>query len=277
MFDRLRNLTKSDAEKRQEALHAYLDDALRPRERQRFEQQLAQDADLRVELAQMRALKQQLRQLPRRQVPRNFTLDPARYGRPAREPLVQAYPMLRAATVLTALLFVVLLGTNLFTSGAPVAILESPQTAAEVAEAPAMEEAPAGVTRIVTETVVEEPMAEESTAADEAAPEMQDLTVQEEAAEEMGAATAAEAPPAAFATQTLPQADEGASEGERLMEAAPEATAKLEQEATPAISPVGQTAAAPQRSLIALLAIVLGVAFVILVVLTVLARRRMQR
>ncbi|RMH01464.1 MAG: hypothetical protein D6706_01865 [Chloroflexi bacterium] len=113
MLDFLRQLRKSAEERRQEQLHAYLDDALSPRERQQFEQLLAQDAELQALVAQHRRLKQQLRELPRRPVPRNFTLDPAVYGRPARQPLVQLYPVLRMGTVLTAFFFVIALFAGL--------------------------------------------------------------------------------------------------------------------------------------------------------------------
>ena len=101
MFDFLRNLTKSAEEKRHEQITAYLDDSLSSADRTHFEAALEQDASLQAELEQERAVKQALGQLPQRRVPRNFTLDPALYGRPARQPLIQAYPVLRAATGLT--------------------------------------------------------------------------------------------------------------------------------------------------------------------------------
>ena len=59
MFDFLRERTKSSTEITQEALNAYLDNALAAAERQRLEQQLGQDARLRAELQQLRVLKQQ--------------------------------------------------------------------------------------------------------------------------------------------------------------------------------------------------------------------------
>ncbi len=117
MLDYLRNLTKSNEEKRQEALSAYLDDALAPEQRGQVEQRSGAMRALRAELDQMRLLKQQMRQMPQRQVRRNFTLDPALYGRPRREPLVQAYPVLRTATVLAAFFFIFALAANLFLGG----------------------------------------------------------------------------------------------------------------------------------------------------------------
>ncbi len=146
MFDYLRNLTKSAEEKRQEALNAYLDDALPPRERAQFERLLKQDADLRVDLAQRQALKEQLRQLPRRRVPRNFTLDPAVYGRPQRQPLFQLYPAMRTAAVLTAFFFILAVAADLFVGQNPSFLGGAAQPEVALVE----------VTRLVTETVVEE-------------------------------------------------------------------------------------------------------------------------
>lgn len=117
MFDFWRNLTKSKAEKQQELLHAYIDNALSPARRQQFEAQLAQGAELQAEMESLRQVKQMVSTLPRRPVPRNFTLDPARYGRPAPQPLLQAYPALRLATVMTAVLFVLLLALDWGTPG----------------------------------------------------------------------------------------------------------------------------------------------------------------
>lgn len=139
MFDFLRDLTKPDEEKRQELLTAYIDEALSPRERRRFEQMLAEDPGLRAELAQLRQLQQNLRQLPRRRVPRNFTLDPALYETPQRQPLVQLYPAMRVATTLTAVFLIIAVAANLLiptgardaASSAPVAM--QPQIAAETA------------------------------------------------------------------------------------------------------------------------------------------------
>jgi hypothetical protein len=174
MFDFLRNLTKSAEKKRQEALNAYLDDALSPRERRQFEQLLARDADLRLEVEERRALQMQMRQMPRRRVPRNFTLDPALYGRPQRQPLFQLYPAMRVATVLTAFFFILALGADLFLTtgrdglaapgglatpgGAPqdVALMVEETTSETAVEAPLAAEAAVEVTRVVTESFAEE-------------------------------------------------------------------------------------------------------------------------
>jgi anti-sigma factor RsiW len=221
MFDFLRNLTKSAEEKRQEQLHAYLDNGLTPRERQQFEQELAQDTSLKTEIDGLRLMKQQLRNLPRRPVPRSFTLDPAVYGRPARQPLFQFYPVLQGATVLTALFFVLALSLTLFqpqraaesTAARPQAAMN--EEASGVAQAPAAElfaeDSAAGaareaaseeveVTRVVTEVIVEEAAEEELVAeqavAEEAAETGEEVMEEGEASAEPFGATASDAEPA---------------------------------------------------------------------------------
>jgi len=115
-------------------------------------------------------VRQSLRQLPRRRVPRNFMLDPAVYGRPTREPLVQAYPVLRIATVLTAFFFVLAIALQTF-GGAGLAASRTAEVAMEaprvVTDEVAMQEEPiAGavveVTRIVIEEMEAAPMAAEA-------------------------------------------------------------------------------------------------------------------
>jgi len=109
MFDFLRDLRKSDEDKRQEALTAYLDDALTPGENERFEQRLAADEDLYASLEEQRLIRASMRRLPRLRAPRNFTLDPASYGRPVSSSAYTFYPIVRAATAIVAILFVLVL------------------------------------------------------------------------------------------------------------------------------------------------------------------------
>jgi hypothetical protein len=112
MFDFLRDRGSTAEDKRREALSAYLDGALTPIERERFDARLARDPELRADLEQLRVLKLQMRNMPRRRVPRSFALDPAIYGRPKSRPLMQLYPALRGATALAAffLIFTLALG-----------------------------------------------------------------------------------------------------------------------------------------------------------------------
>ncbi|MDT8307580.1 MAG: hypothetical protein RRC07_16725 [Anaerolineae bacterium] len=119
MLEILRNLTRTAEEKRQEALNAYLDGELRGTARERFEAELAADPSLRAEVAQLRAIKEQVGRLPRARAPRNYTLDPAVYGSPASAPGLTLYPALRLATVLTAFFFMLAVGLEFFTGQRP--------------------------------------------------------------------------------------------------------------------------------------------------------------
>lgn len=197
MFDFLRNLTKSAEEKRQEQLVAYMDGALTLAERQQFEETLAQDPGLQAELAQQQVLKRLLSQVPQRRVPRNFTLDPAQYGRPAKQPLLQYYPALRAATVLTAVMLFLAVGTGVMMQGGANQGILAP--AADIAMNSA--ESASGATSaeiMVTDVVeveaepapMEEPMAQEELMSEEAADEAVGETAAEEGALPAAASTA---------------------------------------------------------------------------------------
>ncbi len=210
MFDYLRNLTKSAEEKQQEALNAYLDDSLSPQARQQFEHLLAQDPALQLEVEQRRALKVQMRQMPRRRVPRNFTLDPAVYGRPQRQPLFQLYPAMRTAAVLTAFFFILAVAADLFM------VDQGDMTFSNAAPDVAMVEA-VEVTRVVTETVVEEGETVEVTR----------VVSEEVVVEEMAA-------PAAVEMAEEPMAEEAAPAEEMLAAEAPEAEEPAAEEPQPA-------------------------------------------
>ena len=210
MLDYLRNLTKSADEKRQEQITAYVDGELSPRERQRFEQLLADDAALQQEVADLQQFKQNLRQLPRRRVPRNFTLDPAAYQAPQRQPLLQLYPAMRVATVLTAVFLIMAVSADLLTFGgaaneptfsaAPIAMESADDAAMDTAaEAEFVEEMAVEAEIVEQESLALEAaesanLAEETPAEEEAEPELE-MAVEEEAevmeAEEM----VEEAPP----------------------------------------------------------------------------------
>lgn len=202
MFDFLKNFTKSEEEKRQEAFSAYLDNTLSQSQHREFEARLAEDADLRAEMELAQLLRQQMSEMPRRSVPRSFTLDASKYGVPRKEPLVQAYPFLRAATVMTAFFFVLALGLSVFT-------MQSGGDMASVAQT-AMEPAPA----------FDAPMAEAEIMADEAAESLPaekvaetiitetEIVVEEAAAEE----EAAEMPAGALPLATAPALAENAAE-----------------------------------------------------------------
>jgi len=211
MFDFLRDLRKSEDEKRQEALTAYLDGALTPAERRRFERLLASDEGLRASLEEQRLIKATLHRLPRMRAPRNFTLDPARYGRPAPSTAERLYPIMRVATAVVAILFVLALVIDLAPLGGG---LRSAQPLAEVVEAPsAAEEAPAG-----------EALGQQSTV-DESAVEVEVtriVEVEQEMAEEAAAEQPAAEQPAAAQPMATQPAEEEAAAAEAAEAMAPE-------------------------------------------------------
>ncbi len=182
MFDFIRDIGKPQAEKDREMLNAYVDGQLNAADARRMEEKIHADPALQAQVNQLLLLKQQLRALPHRRVPRSFVLDPTVYGAPERRPLSGAYPALRTATALTALLFVFVLGLSLVQGSvgggqapsAQVALFEAADEAvAEVAEAPLAAEAP---------------MAEELSAASSAVV-VEEEAMQEEALESAAAET----------------------------------------------------------------------------------------
>jgi anti-sigma factor RsiW len=171
MFEFLRNLTKTDQEKRQDFLTAYLDDGLSPRDRRRFEQWLESDDALRADLEQQRIIKEAVSQLPRHRAPRSFTLDPSLYGRPSSQSGLQLYPAMRIATVLALFVFITLISIDVFVSES--GFSASISGADELA--------------MVAEKVLEEPMAAEQDIA-----ESEDQSQRSYAVGEIAAAAPAE-------------------------------------------------------------------------------------
>jgi hypothetical protein len=261
MFDFLHNLRKSDEEKVQEALTAYLDDALTPGEKRDFEQRLAADEALRADLEQQRIVKENLIALPRLRAPRNFTLDPALYGRP--QPASRLYPALRTATVLAAILFVVVFSADLIGTVGPMGLAGAPaemelsQRASEPeADLAFTDEAAAGVevTRVVEAEMVveeaEEAVAEEAVRAEEAAPieaPAEEVAEEERAMEEAELAPLAPAEPAAGGEAMSATPPLAASEGEEFSQdgtADMAATERPQPTPTAAASPAAPTSLA---------------------------------
>lgn len=104
-----------------ELLSAYLDGELNTTEREALEARLMMDSALRDELEALRRTVALVRALPELRAPRNYTLDPAIYGRhPAAPPKpILAFPranvrrlLIAAASVMLAFVAVVALLTN---------------------------------------------------------------------------------------------------------------------------------------------------------------------
>ena len=242
MFDFLRNLTKSAEEKRQETMAAYVDGVLDGRSRQQFEQELAQDDALRLEVEQLQLIKQSLRQLPQREVPRNFILNPAEFRqRPAPQPWVTAYPVLRTATALAAFFFIFAVVAGAFT-GFGVGDAELSAPAADVAEVE--------VTRVVTELVTEEGEAQSAAVAEDAGDETiaDGALVEEAAADEEAADSALGAEVETFeevAEEALEEEESPAKATSVASTAVAETTNAIQDDAEDAPQPAGTPLVAP--------------------------------
>lgn len=114
-------------------LSAYLDDALRPADRQALIARLRQEPELVAQLERLRRTKLTVGYLPRLHAPRNYTLTPEMVT--VRKKKAAPFAgTLRLASALAAILMVVLFGVEfLFTSG--------PLARTQMASAPQMEAA----------------------------------------------------------------------------------------------------------------------------------------
>jgi len=130
-----------------EALSAYLDNELAPKERSSLEAQLKQDQDLRIALQELRRTRIVLRSQPKMRAPRNFTLTPEMAGiRTKSRPASRAYPFFRLASALATIALVLVLVGDFFTakpaalptsrSSAPIEAPMSPQEAQAATNAP---------------------------------------------------------------------------------------------------------------------------------------------
>lgn len=125
-----------------EALSAYLDGELSPREEARLEVRLQSDEGLRSALEDLRLTQAMLRSQPKLKAPRNFTLSPEMAGeKPVQSgirSIFNAYPFFRLASALAGILLVFVLVGDFLTSR-------------QLASAPAVQ--PAAELRMATETV----------------------------------------------------------------------------------------------------------------------------
>jgi anti-sigma factor RsiW len=119
-----------------EALSAYLDGQLNPKQRARLDTRLQDSAELRTALDQLRKTRTLLRSQPRLRAPRNFTLTPEMAGlHTGRRALPSFYPALRLAFTLATVLVMVLFVGELFAGPLqPVSIAQLQQS--EVARQP---------------------------------------------------------------------------------------------------------------------------------------------
>jgi len=129
-------------------LSAYLDGELNPKEASRLELRLKDDPQLQQVLRELNRTKQLIGSLPQIRPPRNFTLTPEMVGIKQKRSL---YPVFRFATVVAAVAFAVLVGTDAFLRSGTGIMLTADQMVEvthevqveKLAEAPAFEESPA--------------------------------------------------------------------------------------------------------------------------------------
>ena len=178
-----------------ELLSAYVDGELDVVERRRADELLRDCGACVAELHELRLLRQALRALPAPLPRRSFTLDPA-----AVRPRMRLFPVLRFASLVSALLLVVILGVDIF-GGAG-----TPPQAASV-RAPAAAPVAEPVPELAAESVTEGPLAaqEDAPAAGGAAPEPT-----EEVMAAAGAAVASTQAAAVLAS-AVPELAEGAA------------------------------------------------------------------
>ncbi len=118
-----------------ERLSAYIDNQLSPAEKADLEARLAQDAQLRAGLDDLRRTVRALRNLPTVKPPRSFTLTPEQAGARARRgPL---FPVLRLAAAVCTLLLVVTVARDLTTNGSLTASVANHATTEGSAVTPA--------------------------------------------------------------------------------------------------------------------------------------------
>jgi hypothetical protein len=132
---------KVPSERDLELLSAYLDNDLSDRERAALEQRLEHEDTLRITLVDLRETVALLRDLPRLKAPRNFTLDPAIYGKKspwwkqlfALEGVLQLSGALGTAAAIVLIVFGLLSGgqSDLAGDSAPAAEKEFPDEVAQ--------------------------------------------------------------------------------------------------------------------------------------------------
>ena len=164
-------LFPSSQDRDTELLSAYLDNQLSAAGRAKLERRLEADSELRAALDGLRHVKTRLADLPKVKPPRNFTLTPQRVGQKGltQSRVSSLIPALNWATAIAAVLFAVLIATDLsggrrLTSAQPVAapevavVQEAPSAAAEMDAANAAEKSltptPEGAMSLMAPAVV---------------------------------------------------------------------------------------------------------------------------
>lgn len=255
-----------------------------------------------------------LLQARQRPVPRSFTLDPAKFGAPQPAYSARAYPALRVATALAAFVFVFVFTLALINTGGGVTQLAASDAPAAEVMATAADETPANDAEMASFMVAEEPLeTTEAQAlpemAMEAAPVIEETPAGEDGATARalpeatpvpgmgggpeidatvdalyGGGAAVDATPAAedapalavaaaeMVTDTVAAA-EAISETFALQQSDTSSPDSIATEVLPPVESVVAEKAAPARSL-TIAALAAGGLFAVLLIATLLARRR---
>ena len=99
-----------------QALSTYLDGQLAPKQRKRMEARLKQEPALQDALDGLRHTRAIIRNQPKLRAPRNFALTPQMAGLYARQRRQSVYPVLRLASVLAMIFFVILFASDFYLS-----------------------------------------------------------------------------------------------------------------------------------------------------------------
>lgn len=125
-------------------LSAYVDGQLPKNQQARLRQRLSEEPALQLALDDLRLMRSGLRELPKMRAPRNFSLTPEMIGQRKRS--ARIYTSFRLASVLSSLLFILVMFGDIFTLGysgqqLSVPVAESVAPAAPIEEKE-LEEAP---------------------------------------------------------------------------------------------------------------------------------------
>ena len=143
-----------------EAISAYLDGELNPKERARLDARLQTNADLRAALEDLRRTRAVLRSQPQLRAPRNFTLSPQTVGQVRqRRPALRLSPVFGMVSAFASFLLVVVIAGEFLTAGQRTQTM--PMAAEAIQEAAPLEmEAPLAATSQADQAakaVLEEP------------------------------------------------------------------------------------------------------------------------
>ena len=111
-------MTKQITPREWDALSAYLDGQLSSKDRIHLERRLEERADLRIALEGLRQTRMLLRSQPPLRAPRNFMLSPEQAGIRTKPASARSlFPVMRLATVLASVLFLLVVAGDLLTGG----------------------------------------------------------------------------------------------------------------------------------------------------------------